>query len=74
MSDAELTRAAIEASGLSLRRFAVWLMGRDRRTIERWRDGEIAPPPSARDWLVWWLALTEAQRRSLVTLVSRRPA
>lgn len=72
MTDQELTRAAIEASGLSLRRFAAWLMGRDRRTVERWRDGAIEIPPIAREWLQWFLSLTDAQRRTLVALVMRR--
>ena len=45
-NDASLLRAAIEASGLSARRFAVDVLLRDERTIRRW----LQPPtqPGAR--------------------------
>lgn len=74
MTDHELILAAIDAAGLSARRFAEWLLGRDERTVRRWSAGQIAIPPHARAWLVWWLALSDRERRRLVTLASRRTA
>lgn len=43
MGDVELLKAAIEASGMSAREFAVKVLVRDERTVRRWvnRDGEI---------------------------------
>lgn len=48
----ETLRAAIEASGLSARRFAVEVMGRDERTVRRWLSGETEIPDSAAQWLL----------------------
>lgn len=45
VTDAELIRAAIEASGLSVRRFAREVLVRDPRTVFRWLAG--APLPRA---------------------------
>lgn len=50
VSDAELLRAQIEASGLSAVRFARDVLGRDPRTVRRWLAGETVPD-SIRDWL-----------------------
>lgn len=56
MTDAETLRAAIDASGLSARRFAFEVMaGRDERTIRRWLAGDPMPP-RVREWLDVWLA------------------
>lgn len=71
MTDPELIRAAIAAGGLSSRRFAEDLMGRDERTIRRWVAGEIAIPPIARAWLERWLALSDATRGRIVGALSR---
>jgi hypothetical protein len=40
MSDRELVAAAIRASGLSARRFAVERLRVNERTIKRWLSGE----------------------------------
>ena len=48
MSDAELLRAAIAASGLSVRKFAVVLV-RDPRTLFRWLSGESPLPKAVRE-------------------------
>ena len=48
MSDAELLRAAIAASGLSVRKFAVVLV-RDPRTLFRWLSGESPLPRAVRE-------------------------
>jgi DNA-binding transcriptional regulator YiaG len=40
MRDTELLAAAIEASGLSARRFAVEVLDVDERTVRRWLAGE----------------------------------
>lgn len=41
---AALLRAAIEASGLSARRFAVEILLRDERTVRRWLAGDSPIP------------------------------
>ena len=48
MTDAELIRAAIDASGLSARRFAVEVLIRDERTIRRWLAGDSPLPKAVR--------------------------
>jgi hypothetical protein len=50
MTDAELLRAQIEASGLSQVRFALDVMGRNPATVRRWLAGHTMPA-TARDWL-----------------------
>lgn len=51
---ADVLRAAIDASGLSARRFAVELLVRDERTVRRWLTGE--PMPSVvREWLARYM-------------------
>ena len=45
MTDGELLRSAIDASGLSVRRFAREVLVRDPRTVFRWLAG--APLPRA---------------------------
>lgn len=40
MTDAEILRAAIEAAGLSARRFALEVLDVDERTVRRWLAGE----------------------------------
>lgn len=66
MTDADLIRDAIAAGGISSRRFAERLMGRDERTIRRWVAGDVAIPPLARAWLERWLSLSDATRERIV--------
>jgi ribosome-binding protein aMBF1 (putative translation factor) len=66
VSDPELIRASIEASGLSARRFAERIMARDERTLRRWSAGDTEIPPVARRWLEDWLALSAAARLRVV--------
>ena len=66
VSDSALIAAAVEASGLSARRFAERVLSRDERTVRRWASGEIAIPPIARAWLAHWLSLAQAQRARIV--------
>jgi hypothetical protein len=49
MTDPELIRAAIDASGLSARRFAVDILTRDERTVRRWLAGDSPLPKAVRD-------------------------
>ena len=49
--DQELILAAIQTSGLSARRFARSIMGRDERTIRRWVGGQSPIPKAARAFL-----------------------
>ncbi len=70
MSDPELIRASVEASGLSARRFAERIVARDERTIRRWASGDIAIPPIVRDWLTRWLALSDSTRSRIVGSLS----
>lgn len=51
MTDPELIRAAIDASGLSARRFAVDILVRDERTVRRWLAGDSPLPKAVRDRL-----------------------
>jgi hypothetical protein len=44
MTDRELLEAAIDASGLSARRFAVDVLLRDERTVRRWLAGDSPIP------------------------------
>lgn len=44
VTDPELLIKAIEASGLSARRFAVEVLMRDERTIRRWLAGDSPIP------------------------------
>lgn len=46
VSNADILRTAIEASGLSARRFAREVLVRDERTIRRWLAGD-SPIPEA---------------------------
>ncbi len=70
MSDAALLRAAIDASGLSSRSFAEWLMSRDERTVRRWNAGEPLPE-TARTQLRWFLSLSDSQRTRLVAILRK---
>ena len=59
--DADLLRAAIEASGLSARRFAVEVLLRDERTIRRWlqppdQSGARPLPRTVRTFLTRYIA------------------
>lgn len=54
----ELLAACREASGLSLRQFAIRMMGRDERTLRRWQAGTQAIPAAALAWLTHYLATT----------------
>lgn len=71
MTDSDLIRSAIAASGLSARQFAERVMARDERTIRRWSSGDIAIPPQARDWLTRWLAISDAARERVVRALTR---
>jgi hypothetical protein len=44
MTDIELLRAVIDASGLPDKRWAQLVAWRDRKTIERWLNGTSAIP------------------------------
>jgi ribosome-binding protein aMBF1 (putative translation factor) len=66
MADPELIREAIEASGLSARRFAERILARDERTVRRWVAGDTDIPPIARRWLEGWLALSKATRSRII--------
>lgn len=46
-SNPDLLRAAIEASGLSARRFAVDVLAVDERTVRRWLAGDRDMPGPA---------------------------
>ena len=65
MTDAKLLEAAIAVSGLSDRRFAVYIMGRNERTIRGWKSGGPMYPV-VRDWLEAWLAIPDHRRRLIV--------
>lgn len=68
MTDADLIEQAVQASGQSPRCFAIYVLGRDKRTVERWRAG--APiPPAARAWLECWLSLTARHQDLIVRLL-----
>jgi len=47
MNHADLLRRAIEASGLSARRFAREILLRDERTVRRWLAGDSPIPEPA---------------------------
>lgn len=49
MDDKELISAAIEATGLSVRRFAREVLVREPRTVWRWLAGENALPTAVRE-------------------------
>jgi hypothetical protein len=68
--DVALILAAVEASGLSARRFAERILSRDERTVRRWSAGDPAIPPVAREWLEAWLALTKKDRATIVRLLA----
>ena len=46
-----LLRSAIEASGLSARRYAVEVLLRDERTVRRWLDGSSPIPDPVMQFL-----------------------
>jgi len=61
VSDVALLAAAIAASGLSARRFAVEVLIRDERTVRRWLDASEGPsarpmPEIVRAFLTAYLA------------------
>ncbi len=51
MRDADLLRRAIEASGLSARRFATEILLRDERTVRRWLAGDSPIPDAVMEFL-----------------------
>lgn len=71
MKDDELIRSAVEASGLSARRFAEWVMTRDERTIRRWSSGDAPIPETARVRLTWFLGLPDSVREKLIAILRR---
>jgi hypothetical protein len=68
--DSELLSAAIEASGLSARRFATAIISRDERTVRRWIAGGTMPPV-VREWLGHWNALSDSARTDVVRHLTR---
>lgn len=71
MTDQQLITAAIEASGLSARRFATHILTRDERTIRRWIAGDIAIPDVARDFLERWLTIPSSTMQRVVAALNR---
>lgn len=71
MTDQELIDQAIDASGLSARRFAERVMTRDERTIRRWVSGEQEMPEVARRRVLWFLELPVTVRTQLVRILDR---
>lgn len=69
MTDAELIAEAVTLSGLSSRRFAERILGRDERTIRSWRAGQVMPP-LLRLWLVGWCALSIRARATVVRMLA----
>jgi hypothetical protein len=69
VTDAELIQAAIAASELSARRFAVALLARDERTVRRWLAGD-ALPATVRLWLTRWIGLSRTERQAVVRVLS----
>jgi hypothetical protein len=51
VTDAELLAKAIEASGLSARKFAQLVLVRDERTVRRWLAGDSPIPRVVREML-----------------------
>lgn len=51
MSDKQLLRDAIEASGLPDRRFATEVLIRDERTVRRWLKGDRPIPEVVAEFL-----------------------
>lgn len=70
LPDVDLILEAVEASGLSARRFAERILSRDERTIRRWSAGEVPIPPQARAYLELWLELTKKDRRTVVLILA----
>lgn len=64
--DKALITAAVEASGLSARRFGERILARDERTVRRWAAGDMPIPDVARAWLEHWLALSDGVRSRIV--------
>jgi hypothetical protein len=56
MNDTQVLAEAIEASGLSARRFAVEVLIRDERTVRRWLAGDSPVPKPVRDFLEGYVA------------------
>jgi hypothetical protein len=55
VSDGEILAKAIEASGMSARRFAVRVLIRDERTVRRWLSGDSPLPKPVREFLEGYL-------------------
>lgn len=64
MSDAALLTKAIEASGMSARRFAVRVLIRDERTVRRWLAEKSPMPKPVRDFLTAYVEDHRLARRS----------
>jgi hypothetical protein len=54
MTDVELLKACVAHSGLSVRRFALEVVGREDRTVRRWMAGQPIPK-AAKAFLVTYL-------------------
>lgn len=62
-------RAAIEASGLSARRFAREILaGRDERTVRRWLSGEVEMPPGVAEWVASLAAVESTAAHTAIRL------
>jgi hypothetical protein len=63
-----LLSTLIEASGLSISAWARDVLGRDVRTVRRWRSGETEIPESVGQWLARVESVTHAASRVRVTV------
>ncbi len=73
--DATLMRAAVRASGLSARRFAVDVLTRDERTVRRWLAGDSPLPKAVRDKCLAIIAAfaAEAETKAIMDKACPRP-
>lgn len=65
VTDAELFRAAVTASGLDATAFVTRVLGLSRQTALNWNRG-TAIPAGRRAWLARWLALPARSRGAVV--------
>lgn len=73
MTDRELIREAVNASGLSTRAWAESVAWRSDRTVRRWLAEDSPIPDVVREQCRWFLALDEQQRRRFVSAVTQHP-
>jgi hypothetical protein len=72
MTDAELLRAAILKSGLSVRQFARQVMSREHRTLHRWLAGQPIPK-AAKAFLEAYLQKRDRKPRSDLVIERTEP-